>query len=82
MVGELSNFIIASVYAVTASTFYRRHRTFKGAILSLVLGVVLMTAAAFVSNYYFIFPLYAKIMPMEAIVAAGSKIIPKVSQRL
>ena len=79
MVGELSNFIIASVYAITASVFYRRYRTFKGAILSLILGIVLMTTSAFISNYYFIFPLYAKIMPMEAIVAMGSKIFPKVT---
>lgn len=78
MVGELSNFIIASVFASVASIYYRRHKTFKGAIISLILGVLLMTFVALISNYYFIFPLFAKFMPMEAIIAAGSKIIPGV----
>ncbi len=74
LVGELSNFIVASAFAVTASLFYRKHRTFKGAIGSLALGIITMTALAMLSNYFFIFPLYGKIMPMEAIISMCSKI--------
>lgn len=78
-VGELSNFIISSVFAVTAGMVYKKKRTFKGAILGLFLGTIVMTITAIISNYFFIFPLYAKLMPMEAIINAGSKITSRIT---
>lgn len=70
-IGELSNFIIASILTATAGIIYKRHRNIKGAIVGMLLGTVIMTAGAIISNYYFIFPLYANFMPMEAILNAG-----------
>ena len=78
-VGELSNFIISSTFAVVSSYIYRKHRTYKGAVLSMTVGVVAMTILAMASNYFVVFPLYGKVMPMEAIIAMGSAITPKIT---
>ncbi|OFK84307.1 ECF transporter S component [Peptoniphilus sp. HMSC062D09] len=78
-VGELSNFIISSTFALVSSYIYRKHRTYKGAVLSMTVGVVAMTILAMASNYFVVFPLYGKVMPMEAIIAMGSAITPKIT---
>lgn len=78
-IGELSNFIISSTFAFVSAYFYRKHRTYKGAIISLTLGVLAMTALAMLSNYFVVFPLYAKVMPMDAIIAMGSAITSKIT---
>ena len=78
-IGELSNFIISSTFAFVSAYFYRKHRTYKGAIISLTLVVLAMTALAMLSNYFVVFPLYAKVMPMDAIIAMGSAITSKIT---
>ena len=78
-VGELSNFIISSTFAFVASYIYRNHRTYKGAIIALTAGVISMTILAMASNYFVVFPLYGKVMPMKTIIAMGSAITPKIT---
>ncbi|WP_019125709.1 ECF transporter S component [Peptoniphilus grossensis] len=78
-VGELSNFIISSTFALVSSYIYRKHRTYKGAVLAMTVGVLAMTILAMTSNYFVVFPLYGKVMPMEAIIAMGSAITPKIT---
>ena len=78
-VGELSNFIISSTFALGSSYIYRKHRSYKGAVLAMTVGVVAMTILAMASNYFVVFPLYGKVMPMEAIIAMGSAITPKIT---
>lgn len=78
-VGELSNFIVSSTFAVVASLLYRRHRTFKGAMIALTFGVLAMTALAMASNYFFIFPIYSNFMPMEAIINMGHAITSRIT---
>ncbi len=74
-VGELSNFFVGSVFCYTAGCIYYRNKTFKNAILGLGLGVITMTIAASLSNYFIVFPLYSKVMiPMDKIVEMGSKV--------
>ena len=78
-VGELSNFIISSTFALVSSYIYRKHRTYKGAVLAMTVGVLAMTILAMESNYFVVFPLYGKVMPMDAIIAMGSAITPKIT---
>ncbi|NLW53126.1 MAG: ECF transporter S component [Tissierellia bacterium] len=61
-VGELSNIIVNSTFVLVSSLYYNRNRTFKNAVIGLVLGVIAMTIVATLSNYFVIFPLYAKAM--------------------
>ena len=47
--------------------------------LPLTIGVLAMTTLAMISNYFVVFPLYAKVMPMDAIIAMGSAITSKIT---
>lgn len=73
-VGEISNFLVGSVFAYSAGFLYYRKKTFKRALLGLFVGVVLMTIFASLSNYFFIFPLYSKILPLDGIIELASKL--------
>lgn len=75
-VGELSNFLVGSIFVYTAGLVYYRKKDFKNALLGLILGVVAMTIFASLSNYFVIFPLYAKIFgwPLEKLVSMGSAV--------
>lgn len=77
-VGELSNFIICATFAFVSSYIYNKHKTYKFAIVSLTIGVLAMSGLAMVSNYFIVFPLYAKVMPMDAIIAMGNAITPRI----
>lgn len=73
-VGELSNFIVGSVLVYSAGYIYYRKKTFKRAVIGLVVGVLSMTLLASLSNYFIVFPLYGKIMPMDKIIEMASGI--------
>ncbi|MDO4593815.1 MAG: ECF transporter S component [Tissierellia bacterium] len=61
-VGELSNFIVGSLFVLVSSVIYRRNKTMKNAVVAMTAGLLVMTAAATISNAFVIFPLYGKIM--------------------
>lgn len=65
MVGELSNVIVNGALVMVAGYYYRYKRTFKGAIISMVLGVIALTTVATLSNYFVMFPLYANVLGWE-----------------
>ena len=73
-VGELSNFIVGSILVYSAGFVYYRKKTFNMAVLGLAVGVITMTLAATLSNYYLVFPIYAKIMPLDQIIEMASKV--------
>ena len=75
-VGELTNFLIGSVFAYTCGYVYQKKKTFENAVLSLVLGVVVMTIFATLNNYFVMFPLYAKVFGLEIknLIDMGSKV--------
>lgn len=73
-VGEISNFLVGSVLAYTAGAIYYKQKTLKRAIVGLAIGVILMSIFASLSNYFVIFPLYSKILPLDQIIAMASKL--------
>lgn len=75
-IGELSNFIVGSTFAYVAGLIYYKNKTFKRAVIGLLVGVLAMTTLATLSNYYIVFPLYAKIFgwPMDKIIGMGSAV--------
>lgn len=72
-IGELSNFIICGSFVFVAGLLYRGHKTKKRAILSLVIGSLVMTLFGVVVNYYINLPFYARMMgfDLEAIIGAA-----------
>lgn len=83
-VGEIAAFLMDSLFAVSASLIYKKEHTKKGAIKSLIVGVLVLTISAAIINYFVLIPAYVKFMnfPLEAIVAMGSAIIPSVNSLL
>ena len=78
-VGELSNFLVGSIFAYSAGFIYHRDKTFKTALIGLLIGVLAMTFFASLSDYYVVFPLYAKLMPLDQIIemtaAVNSRVV-------
>lgn len=74
-VGELSNIIVGSIFVGVSALIYQNHRNRKYAAIGLIVGVILMSIVATLSNYYVVFPLYAKAfkMPLEAFVSMVPK---------
>ena len=64
-IGELTNFLIGSVFAYTCGCVYQKKKTFRNAVLSLIIGVLVMAAFATLNNYFVMFPLYAKVFGVE-----------------
>jgi len=73
-VGELSNFIVGSTFVVVTSSIYKNHKSYRSAIVGLSMGILSMTLIASLSNYFVVFPLYGKVMGMDAIIAMGAEV--------
>lgn len=79
-VGELSNLVLSSVYVLTASFIYQRNKTKKQAVKALIIGILITSVIAVISNTLIIFPAYAVVygMSMESIVGMAAAINPLV----
>ena len=79
-VGELSNLILSITFMLVAAIFYRQHKTRKGAVIGMLIATIATSAIALLSNYFFIFPMYAKLfgMTMESIVKMVTAVNPAV----
>ncbi len=79
-VGELSNLVLSSIYVLSASLLYQRHKTKKTASMALVVSTVSTSLIALVSNTFFIFPAYAVVygLSMERIIGMASAVNPLV----
>lgn len=77
-VGEISNFIMSSIFCVSASLVYKHEHTKKGAIKSLIIGVICLVFISGIVNYFLLIPAYVKFMnfPLAAIIEMGKQIIP------
>ena len=79
-VGELADFLMSGSMTTVAAMIYRRRHTFKGAVLSLSAGTLIMSAVAALANYFIMIPFYVQVMnmPMEVIVSLIAKTVPAV----
>jgi len=79
-VGELADFLMSGSMTTVAAMIYRRRHTFKGAVLSLSAGTLIMSAVAALANYFIMIPFYVEVMNMstETIIALIAKTVPAV----
>ena len=77
-VGELSNFILGVAFVLPAGLIYKKHKTRKRAFIGSVIGALSMALIGLASNYYVIYPIYTKFMPLEGILAMYQAILPAV----
>ena len=77
-VGELSNFVLGAIFVLGAGTVYKYKKTRAGALIGSLAGAVLMAGISVATNYFFVYPIYAKMLiPMDAIIAMYSAILPE-----
>ena len=82
-VGELSNFILGSLFVAHAGFIYQKMRSKKGAMIASVVGAATMAVISVFTNYFVVYPVYSNIMaPMEAIIGAYQAINPNVDSLL
>ena len=81
-VGDFANFCIGVCLVVPASIIYQKHK--KNAFIGMLVGTLFMAVAGVVLNYFVMIPFYVKAfgMPLEAIIGAGAKIQPLVTNKL
>ena len=78
-IGELANFLIGAVFALTAGWIYKIRKTRKGALIASIAGAVAMGLASVPINYFITYPFYTKFMPLDAIIGMYQAIFPKVN---
>lgn len=82
-VGELSNFVLGATFVYTAGVIYKKNKTRRGALIGSLIGAVLMAVISVATNYFFVYPIYAKmLLPMDAIVGMYTALLPFVDNLL
>ena len=79
-VGELADFLMGFAMLLPSALVYRHSKSRKSAIWGMVLGTVIATVAAVLTNVYIMIPFYGAAygMPVEAIIGMGQAIVPAV----
>ena len=79
-VGDFANFAVGCSMVLPAVILYHLGRKKKNAILGLITGVLSMTIFGSAFNALYLLPKFADMfMPMEAILAMGQAIYPKIN---
>ena len=60
-VGELSDLLTSCAFAVTAGIIYKKHRTFKGALVGMAIGTAAEVVVALFINRFVLVPFYLQV---------------------
>ena len=75
-IGELANFIYGVCLVLPAGIIYKYRKTRRAALISALLGAVMVAVVCVPINYYLVYPIYCKFMPLEAILGMYRAILP------
>jgi riboflavin transporter FmnP len=80
-IGELANFIIGCAFIIPAGFIYKKHKSFKTAILGLVAGTISLAIIGAFLNYFLLLPVYSKIYgaPIQAFIDMGNALNPAIT---
>ena len=80
-VGELADFIYSAAFVIPAAIIYKKHRTLKGALISLLVATVVQLLVASFGTTFIMLDMYSMLyhLPKEVILAMCQKINPAVS---
>lgn len=75
-VGELANFLVGGILVFTSGIIYKRSKTKRNALISVIIGSIAMTIGAAILNYFVFLPLYETVLhlPVKAVVGMGTAI--------
>ncbi len=57
-VGELANIIVGLCFVMPPTLMYRKNRTWRGALVGMAIGIVLMMLSGVIANRYLLLPTY------------------------
>ncbi|NLM55984.1 MAG: ECF transporter S component [Clostridiales bacterium] len=79
-VGEIADFITGICLTVPAAIIYKRKKTRGRALIGMGVGIITMTIAAVLANYYILLPFFSAMFNIDIanIVAMGTKMFPSV----
>lgn len=77
-VGELSNFILGCCFVLPAGLIYKFKKNRFAALLSALVGAATMACVSLASNYFVMYPVYEKFLPLDAIIGMYAEIFPGV----
>lgn len=80
-IGELSNFLIGCVYAVTAGIIYKYKKTRTGAVTASFAGSAAAAAFCILSNRLLVYPLYGTVLGLsnDVILSMYRTVMPSIS---
>ncbi len=81
-IGELSNFLLGVFFVVPAGIIYKIKKDRLGAFIGSIVGAAAMAGLSVASNYFIVYPIYTKFMPLEAIIEAYQAIFSGVTSLL
>ncbi len=81
-VGELANFVVGCSFILPASIIYSFCKNKKGAIVSCVVGTLVLTVFGTAFNAIYLVPTFAELfgMPLDAIIQMGAEVNPLVTE--
>lgn len=83
LIGELSNFILGSVFVLIAGMIYKHKKSKTAALWGGVAGAVAMGVFSIASNYFVVYPIYYKVaIPEQVILSLYQAIFPSVQNIL
>ena len=71
-VGEMADLLIGLTLVITAGLIYKKHRTIKGALCALAIGMLFGTFVATVSNWLILIPAYKGIAGYSQAMLTGA----------
>lgn len=73
-VGELGNFLIGCSLVVPAAVIYRRNKSFKNAVIGLIVGIINLAVVGALLNYFLLLPVYSAAFgaPLQSFVDMGN----------
>ena len=78
-VGELCNFLLGACFVLPAGLIYKVKKTRGGALLGCLAGAAVMAACSLPINYFVTYPIYARFLPIDAIIGMYQAINPHVN---
>jgi riboflavin transporter FmnP len=70
---------LGTIFVLPAGLIYNHKKTKKNAILGAVIGAISMAVISVFTNFFFVYPAYTKLMPINAIIDAYKAINPNVN---
>jgi len=77
--GEICNFLLGAVFTFFAGLIYQKKKSRRRALVGALVGAVCMGILSIPLNYYISYPIYAKFMPIEAIINMYQQLRPSVN---